>query len=91
MNMPSNEVLRRAHQEIEQAMRDLRAQGGVRRRRSSRVEVGSKVIVGLHGGGQVEGTLARRARHGVVIESEHGADVVVLESASYATMVLNRD
>lgn len=57
----------------------------------SRVEVGSKVIVGLRGGGRVEGILARRSGHGVVIEDEEGADVIVLESASYGTRVLTKE
>lgn len=92
MSMPSAEVLRRAHEEIDQAMRALRAQGGLRRRKPpSRVEVGNKVLIGLRGGGRVEGILARKNGHGVVIESEEGADVVVLASASSVTRVLPKD
>lgn len=89
VSMPSAEALRRAHLEIEQAMRDLRAKNAVKP--ASRVSVGSEVIVGLRGGGRVAGILARRISNGVVIESDEGANVIILDGASSATRVLAKE
>lgn len=52
------------------------------------VEVGSRVRVGLRGGGRVEGILVRRIDQGVVLRCEGAADVIVLEGASSVTKVL---
>ncbi|MBX3199414.1 MAG: hypothetical protein KF850_19965 [Labilithrix sp.] len=92
--------------EIDRMMRELTGEASLRPRRSklvpesarkfmsspsTRVQDGSRVVVGLKGGGRVEGTLARRLGRGVVIENEEGADVVVLDSAGCATRVLQTD
>ena len=87
---PANEI------EIDPALRSIGDYTSLRRstrarRASSRVDVGSKVIVGLRGGGRVEGILARRNEHGVVLRCEGAADVVVLASASSVTRVLPKD
>ncbi len=85
---------------FDRLMRELTGEAALRPRRPkkvpqiaklvSRVEVGSEVIVGLRGGGRIEGRVARKLERAVVIESDGGADIIVLTSASSSTRVLAR-
>ena len=54
--------------------------------RARSVPLGSSVIVGLRGGGVVEGCLARRLPNAMVITTD-GADVVIIETASRGVRV----
>lgn len=56
----------------------------------ARIPVGSKVLVGLRGGGCVEGILLRRTPIGAIVvdPEDGGAAVIVLETASYGARVV---